>query len=248
MRDFFIAVAVLAIFFASISNAENLPENTNEQVVTMLKNSEFGRLAVQNGVNIEFVGSYETNSEDWTVVKFFFSGTGDILKQPMVFFYNSRYNILAAGLIIENGRLVKPLSPIVANPEFKTVPQEVVKDLKTENRKIYNPDGARTLYFFYDPECEFCRDIVERLPAYTGVYRVVRKWRPLVELHPSAKEKAVMIQTEELKKKGYPEDQAAEIARRIVDEDLADAKRIGVFATPIFISDEGRVYPNVPDL
>lgn len=89
--------------------------------------------------------------------------------------------------------------------------------------------------------------MVQKLKRYRGIFRVVRKWFPLEQIHPGAKKMAIKQQTDELKIKGFKNDARAE-AEKIVNEDIEDALKIGISATPIFVSEDGKVYPNVPDM
>ncbi len=110
------------------------------------------------------------------------------------------------------------------------------------DRIVINPSGKTVVYMFTDPDCPYCIKAREKLKTYSGEYRVILKHFPLEQIHPGATKKAIAEQAEWLKKTGKAmtkDSDALTLAQRIVEEDMAEARRANIEGVPTYIMGDG---------
>ncbi len=110
------------------------------------------------------------------------------------------------------------------------------------DRIVINPSGKAVVYMFTDPDCPYCIKAREKLKTYRGEYRIILKHFPLEQIHPGATKKAIAEQAEWLKKtrKDLAKDSdALTLAQRIVEEDMAEARRANIEGVPTYIMGDG---------
>ena len=234
---------IAAIIFLCFFVVTNAYGSDSEEIINKMMKTEFSK--VLSMTKIEFKTKVRTNLKNWSLYKYLIVGNGSI-KEPLILFYNKKEDILILGAVIDKGVLVKPVENISLGPEIKNTTQEIVKTYRKTYREVINPDGKKTLYLFYDPDCPFCKNLDKKLKEYKGSYRIVRKWFPL-PIHPEAKEKSINIQISILEKHGIKEN-LRKLAEKIVNEDIEDGKRTGTDGTPMLVTESGKILPTVPDL
>lgn len=187
--------------------------------------------------NYEIREVLDTASPGWkAVVVYFKQGRA---KQPVIFLISKdRKSIVPNSMVYVDN---KPVFNKRFQPEFEKIDFKLTE----KDRIVYNPSGTKTVFMFSDPDCPYCKQVDEKLKDYNGEYRVVRKHFPLEQIHPDAKRKAVEMQEDwlrKVKKDDLPSEEALkEEAKRIVDEDIAEAARAEVPGTPFFILEDGSV-------
>jgi len=240
----FISV-MFAVIVCPLSSEAGSANNKAEKIKQIIAATELGQYLDTN--NMEFKKAVSTNIPGWKIYQFLMSTNGSALQKPILLFYNSESEIIALGMVIDNGKIVMPKDKTAFNPGLRSTTPEVVASFRTDYREVINPEGKQVLYLFYDPDCPYCKVLEKKLSNYNGTFRIIRKWFPLVQIHPGAKEKAINRQVEILKANGITEN-ADEIATRIVEEDMEDGHKAGITGTPMIVAVNGKILPAVPDI
>jgi len=110
------------------------------------------------------------------------------------------------------------------------------------DRIVINPSGKTEVYMYTDPDCPYCIKVREKLKTYNGEYRVILKHFPLEQIHPGATKKAIAEQAEWLKKTRKDLSEGADIfslAKKIVEEDMEEARRANIEGVPTYIMSDG---------
>lgn len=210
---------------ASKSNFLSVPETTK-----ILKN-----LKVMQG-NFEYVKSGSTSEKSWRV--HLYRVRNDNMFLPLVVYVNDRDVVV--GVLVRNGKVVVPNIPV---DEMQPTIKVDASRLTSKGRKVFNSGGQETVYMFSDPNCPHSKKFEDALPDYKGKYKVVIKHFPLDELFPGSTQKAIDRQCQWM---GAGCD--AESAKKIVEEDLEQGRKIGVNGTPFFITAKGNIINGLPDL
>lgn len=152
---------------------------------------------------------------------------------PLAVYVSKNKKIAIFGEVFVEGKslaMLQGLTPTMHKLSF---------ELTEKNRIVYNPQGKKKVFMFFDPECPYCRRAIEVITEYKGEeYRFVLKHFPL-DSHPGAREEAIKEQAEWLKKTlpGLTGDEIGNLAAEIVDEDIAEGKKAGVNGTPYYVMD-----------
>jgi len=171
-------------------------------------------------------------------------------KAVIVYVKQGRANMPLLLFVSGDGKTVVPNSMVYVNnkPVFtKTLEPELGKiDFKPteKDRFVYNPQGKKTVYMFFDPDCPYCKKAKEKLQNYNGEYRVVVKYFPLEQIHPGATQKAIGEQAEWLKKNRKDIARGGDVlkeARRMVEEDIMEAKKAQIEGVPTYIMEDGSI-------
>jgi len=174
-------------------------------------------------------GVEDTTSPKWkAIIVYIKQGRASM---PNVLFVSSDGKSVVAGpmVFVDNKPIfTKKLEPELGKLDFK---------LSGQDRFVYNPSGAKTVYMFTDPDCPYCQKAQQVLQTYKGEYRVVVKYFPLENIHPGATKKAIAEQAEWLKKNGKL-NSAAE-AKRMVEEDIAEAGKAEISGVPTYVMEDG---------
>jgi len=196
------------------------------------------RMGISQG-GIQYIKSAETDAKGWHAHLFRINQEG--AQMPLIAYVSK--NEVVIGILIRDGKLVVPkalindLQPVIDMSRFK---------LSSEKRIVYNPNGKKTVYMFTDPDCPYCQKAEKALASYKGQYRVIVKHFPLEQIHPGAKEKAIQRQCLSISKNC--DEQARSSAVKMVDEDIQEGNAMGVDSTPFFITQEGAIMRQIPDL
>jgi thiol:disulfide interchange protein DsbC len=111
-----------------------------------------------------------------------------------------------------------------------------------QDRIVINPSGKTVVYMFTEPDCPYCKEARKKLNTYTGEYRVIVKHFPLESIHSEAKKKAIAEQAGWLKKtrKDLAKDSdILALARKIVEEDMEEARKAGIEGVPTYLMEDG---------
>lgn len=171
-------------------------------------------------------------------------------KAVIVYVKQGRANMPILLFVSKDGNTVVPNSMVYVNnkPVFtKTLEPELGKldfKLTEKDRFVYNPQGKNTVYMFFDPDCPYCKKAREKLLNYNGEYRVVVKYFPLEEIHPGATLKSIGEQAEWLKNNRKDLTREADIfkeAKRMVEEDIMEAKKAQIEGVPTYIMGDGSI-------
>lgn len=152
---------------------------------------------------------------------------------PLEVYVSKNKKIAIFGEVFVEGKSLATLQGLT--PTMRKLSFELIE----KNRIVYNPQGKKTVFMFFDPECPYCQRAIEAITEYKGEeYRFILKHFPL-DSHPGAREEAVKAQTEWLKKNlpGSMGDEIGNLAAKIVDEDIAEGKKAGVNGTPYYVMD-----------
>jgi thiol:disulfide interchange protein DsbC len=187
-------------------------------------------------LDVSFEGRevFDTESPDWKAVVTYIKRGG--MKQPMPFFVSKDgKSVVPGSMVFVNNKPIftKQLQPKLEKIDFK---------FSTENRIVYNPNGQKLVFMFFDPDCPYCQQVEEKLKTYAGNYRIVLKHFPLPH-HHDAKEKSIAMQVDWMKSKGIGlnENAIQKEAQRIVDEDISEATKAEIMGTPFFIDEGGNI-------
>lgn len=116
-----------------------------------------------------------------------------------------------------------------------------------------NSMAKHKVIVFDDPDCPYCAKLHKELKQVVELRKdiaVYFKLFPLVQIHPQAykkskaivcensNEKALSLLDDAFAKKTIPEPSCE---TKIIDENIALAKKLGISSTPILILDDGRV-------
>ncbi len=192
-------------------------------------------LRVMQG-NFEYVKSGDTSEKSWRVHLYRVKNENMFL--PLVVYVNDKDVVV--GVLARNGKVVVPNIPV---DEMQPAVKVDASKLSSKDRKAYNSGGSETVFMFFDMNCPHCKKFEEALPDYKGRYKVVMKHFPLDELFPGATQRAIEKQCQWMGK-GC----TAESAKKIVEEDLDQGRKIGVNGTPFFITAKGNIINGLPDL
>ncbi len=176
----------------------------------------------------------DTSSPDWkAVVVYFKEGS---TQMPILF------------LVSRDGKAIVPNSMVYVNnkPVFtKKLEPELGRidfQLSGKDRIVYNPSGNKAVYMFFDPDCPFCKKAMANIRNYRGEYRVIVKYFPLEGIHPGATKKAVDEQAQWLKEHRKDLTRDTDIfkeAKRMVEEDIAEAQKAGIQGVPTYVTEDG---------
>lgn len=171
-------------------------------------------------------------------------------KAVIVYIRQGRTNMPNVLFVSADGLSIVPNSMVFVNnkPIFtKKLEPELGKidfRLSGNDRRVYNPSGNKTVYMFTDPDCPFCKQAKEKLQSYNGEYRVVVKYFPLEQIHPGATQKAIGEEAEWLKNNRKDLVKEADIfkeAKRMVEEDIAEARKAEIMGVPTYVMEDGTV-------
>lgn len=234
MKKTFTAVVVFVVFVSSMVFAAQQQEQVDYKgIVNAYINST---LPPSYPIGIEIRDVLNTASPDWKVVVVYLKQNK--MKQPVPFFVSKDGKSLVPGsmVIVDN----KPIFTKKFQPEF----EKITIKFSEKDRIVYNPGGQNTVFMFFDPDCPYCKQVEEKLKTYNGSYRVVLKHFPLV-IHPDAKNKSIAMQSKWLKDKKMIHKDIDKEARKIVDEDISEAKKAEIMGTPFFVDADGNIITNI---
>lgn len=169
-------------------------------------------------------------------------------KAVIVYVKQGRASMPILFLVSSDGRSVVPNSMVYADnkPIFTRNLQPELGRIEfkpsEKDRFVYNPSGKISVFMFTDPDCPFCKKAKEKLQNYSGEYRVIVKYFPLENIHPGATQKAIAEEAEWLKKNRKDITQGSDIlkeARRIVEEDILEARKAELTGVPTYIMEDG---------
>ncbi len=169
-------------------------------------------------------------------------------KAVIVYVKQGRANMPVVFLVSSDGRSIVPNSMVYADnkPIFtRSLQPELGRidfKLSDKDRFIYNPSGKIPVYMFTDPDCPFCKKAREKLQSYNGEYRVIVKYFPLEKIHPGATGRAISEEAGWLKKSRKDLTKDADImkeAKRLVEEDIAEASRAEITGVPAYVMEDG---------
>jgi len=175
-----------------------------------------------------------TSSSDWKAVIVYVKQ--DRANTPFLFLVSSDGKaIVPNSMVYVNNKPIftKRLEPELGRIDFK---------LTETDRIVYNLSGRKPVYMFFDPDCPFCKKAKENLQNYNGEYRVIVKYFPLEQIHPGATRKAISEQAEWLKKNRKDLTKEADRlkeAKRIVEEDIMEAKKAEIQGVPTYVMEDG---------
>ena len=171
-------------------------------------------------------------------------------KAVIVYVKQGRASMPVLLLVSSDGKAVVPNSMVYVNnkPIFtKQLEPELGRidfKLTDKDRMVYNAQGKKTVYMFFDPDCPYCKKAKEKLPNYNGEYRVVVKYFPLEQIHPGATLKAIGEQAEWLKKNRKDLTKEADTfkeAKRMVEEDIMEARKAQIEGVPTYVMEDGSI-------
>jgi glutaredoxin len=224
VRKLTVLVALVAMLLSAVSCAKpDYKEITNDFVKSTGALSDYSISRVE-----------ETESKDWKAVIVYVKRGST--RMPIVFFVSSDgKSVVPRSMVYVKNKPIftKRLKPELGRIDFA---------LSGKDRIVYNPSGEKTVFMFTDPDCPFCRKARENLKNYHGEYRVVLKHFPLEQVHPGATRKAVAEQAEWLKhnrKDIAKEAERLREARRIVEEDIAEAQKAEIRGVPTYVLGDG---------
>lgn len=178
----------------------------------------------------------DTNSADWkAVVVYVKENTANV---PVIIFVSRDGKSVVPNSMVFAGN--KPIFEKRFEPELGRI------DFKPadKDRFVFNPSGKKLVYMFFDPDCPYCKKAREKLNTYNGEYRVVLKYFPLEQIHPGATQKAIDEEAGWLKKSRKDITKEADIikeAKRMVDEDIAEAQKAGLSGVPAYVMEDGTI-------
>ena len=176
----------------------------------------------------------DTKSDKWKAVIVYTKQGAS--KMPVPFFISTDGKaIVPNAMVYVNNRPVfeRQLLPEMGKVDFKPTDKD---------RIVINPSGKTVVYMFTDPDCPYCKEARQKLKNYTGEYRVILKHFPLESIHPDAKRKAIAEQAEWLKttRKDLTKDSdIRSLAEKIVEEDMAEAKKANIEGVPTYLMQDG---------
>ena len=152
---------------------------------------------------------------------------------PLAVYVSKNKKIVIFGEVFVEG------SSLMALLGLEAKLKELSFALTEKDHIIYNPQGKKTVFMFFDPECPYCVEAIEKIKAYTGdEYKFVLKHFPLEGIHPASRQESLAMQQEWLRKtSGLTESDVEKRAQEIVDHDISEAKRAGISGTPYFVMD-----------
>jgi hypothetical protein len=152
---------------------------------------------------------------------------------PLAVYVSKNKKIAIFGEVFVGGNSLMSLSGL--GPKLKTISFA----LREKDRIIYNPQGKKTVFMFFDPECPYCVEEIEKIKAYKGdEYKFVLKHFPLEGIHPASRQESLGMQQEWLRKdSGLTESDIEKRAQEIVDHDISEGKSAGINGTPYFVMD-----------
>jgi protein-disulfide isomerase len=176
----------------------------------------------------------DTSSPDWkAVIVYVKQGMANM---PVLFFVSSDGKSIVADSMVYVDR--KPVFTRKLEPEFGRIDFKLTE----KDRIVYNPSGKKLVFMFYDPDCPYCNKAMEKIRTGSGEYKVVVKYFPLEQIHPGATGKAIGQQAEWLKKNRKDLTKDADIlkeAKRMVEEDMAEAQKAGIQGVPTYVMEDG---------
>jgi thiol:disulfide interchange protein DsbC len=173
----------------------------------------------------------DTSSSNWKAVIVY--AKQGVANMPVLFFVSSDgKSIVPNSMVFVNNKPIftKKLETELGKIDFK---------LTEKDRIVYNPSGSKTVFMFTDPDCPYCLKAKEKLQTYNGEYRVVVKYFPLEQIHPGAIKKAIGEQADWLKKTRKDITNAAEEAKRMVEEDIMEAQKAQISGVPTYVMEDG---------
>jgi len=176
----------------------------------------------------------DTSSSNWKAVIVYVKQ--DMANMPILFFVSSD-----GKAIVPNAMVFVNSKPIFTR-KLETEFGKIDFKLTEKDRPVYNPSGKKLVFMFYDPDCPFCNKAMEKIRTGSGEYRVVVKYFPLEQIHPGATKKAVGQQAEWLKNNRKDLTKDTDIlkeAKRMVEEDIMEAKKAGIQGVPTYVMDDG---------
>lgn len=176
----------------------------------------------------------DTNSADWkAVIVYVKENTANV---PVIFFVSRDGKSL-----VPNAMVFSDSKPIF-NRHFEPELGRIAFKPADKDRFVFNPSGKKMVYMFFDPDCPYCKKAREKLNTYSGEYRVVLKYFPLEQIHPGATEKSIDEEAAWLKKSRKDITGEADIlkeAKKMVEEDIAEARKAGLDGVPAYVMEDG---------
>ncbi len=182
----------------------------------------------------------DTNSAEWKAVVVYVKQ--QTANMPVIFFISRDGKSVVPNSMVFVGN--KPIFTKHLEPELGRInftPSD-------KDRFVYNPSGKKTIYAFFDPDCPYCKSAKEKLNSYNGEYRVIVKYFPLEQIHPGATQKAIAEQAEWLKKNRKDLTKEADFlkeAKKMVEEDVAEAQKAGMGGVPTYVMEDGTMKQGV---
>ncbi len=176
----------------------------------------------------------DTHSADWkAVIVYVKENTANV---PVIFFVSrDGKSVVPNSMVFSDNKPIfdKRFEPELGRIDFKPADKD---------RFVFNPSGKKLVYMFFDPDCPYCKKAKEKLNTYSGEYRVVLKYFPLEQIHPGATRKAIEEEAAWLKKSRKDiskEADALKEAKRMVEEDIAEAQKAGINGVPAYVMEDG---------
>jgi glutaredoxin len=183
----------------------------------------------------------DTKSPDWKAVIVYIR-EGRVNQPVPIFVSKDGKTIVPVSMVFVNN---KPIFTKQLHPEFEKI------DFKfsDKNRIVYNHKGQKTVFYFHNPDCPYCKQVKEKLKTYKGNYRIVLKHFPS-PMNRNAKEESIAMQIDWMRSKETVLNEKAlrKEAQRIVEEDVSEAMKAEIMGTPFFVDTEGNILDIVPIL
>jgi hypothetical protein len=197
------------------------------------------KMGIAQGDDVAFVKTSPTGDKEWQT-HLFMVQQGET-KLPLITYVNGRDVVV--GILIRDGKLVIPKMPI---EEIQPRIDISKAKLSQDRRMTFNSNAKEVIYMFTDPDSSYCQSIEKALPTYAGKYKVIVKQFPLEQIHPGATDKAVDKLCAALAKNCDP--QTRLYAAQLVQEDIREGAAIGVDGVPFFLTQNGTVLHQIPDI
>ena len=224
MKRTLLLLAVCAVLAANVSCTKpdyKKTVNTFITTTTQIKDFEIREVA-------------DTKSAAWkAVIVYVRQGAARV---PVIFFISSDgKSIVPNAMVFVDSKAIfdRQLQPELGKIDFKPADQD---------RIVINPSGKTVVFMFTDPDCPFCTKARQKLADYKGEYRVLIKHFPLEQIHPGATKKAIAEQAEWLRKQRKDltkESDILALAKKIVEDDIAEAHRANLESVPTYIMEDG---------
>jgi protein-disulfide isomerase len=178
----------------------------------------------------------DTKSASWkAVIVYVRQG---VAKVPVLFFVSSDgKSVVPNSMVFVDSKPVfeRQLQPELGKIDFKPADQD---------RIVINPSGKTVVFMYTDPDCPYCTKARQKLADYKGEYRVLIKHFPLEQIHPGATKKAIAEQADWLRK--HKKDLTREsdilaLAQKIVEDDIAEARKANMEGVPTYVMEDGNL-------
>jgi protein-disulfide isomerase len=231
---FIVALSISVAAQAATNNKPNQKFVSAEETMKVLQ-----KMGLAQGGKLTFIRSAPTGDKQWQ--SHLFSVEQDGTGMPLLTYVNSRDVVV--GILIRDGKLVVPKMPI---EEIQPRIDISKAQLSRDRRITFNSNAKEVIYMFTDPDSSYCQSIEKALPSYAGKYKVIVKQFPLEQAHPGATNKAVEKLCASMSK--ICDAQTRRYAAQLVQEDIQEGSAIGVDGVPFFITQNGTVLHQLPDI